>query len=254
MTWSPEEKRPFFLQRETQMVRRVAGGVNGAQGPAGAARRVAVAHLAVRDEIEIAAFLDRDSAVGAVGAVAPSGRAGQRPEPLRRRRMVEMGMRDNDMAHRFAVERRHDCLDMRLVRRPRVDDRDLALADDVGPRAVEGEGARVAGDDAAHQRRHAVGDAVFEFERLVEGNFQGGTANEASGDKGRDIGVRFVRGDGEHTHDAVLPRVRAFRAIIAPSFRPANRARIAQAPSFAASSWKSPATTSQSESGSRSSV
>ena len=67
------EQRPFFLQRETQMVRCVAGGVNGAQGPAGAARRVAVAHLAVGDEIEIAAFLDRDSAVGAVGAVAQVG-------------------------------------------------------------------------------------------------------------------------------------------------------------------------------------
>ena len=42
---------------------------------------------------------------------------------------------------------------MRIVVRARIDDRDLALADDIGAGAVEGEGRGVRRDEAAHHRR-----------------------------------------------------------------------------------------------------
>ena len=53
-----------------------------------------------------------------------------------------------------------------------IDHRDLAVADDVGAGALEGEGAGVARDDAADQRRQRLGDAVLEGEVAAEGDFR----------------------------------------------------------------------------------
>ena len=50
-----------------------------------------------------------------------------------------MGMRDQDMGDRLAVERLEQGREMGLVERSRIDHRHIALADDVGACAGEGE-------------------------------------------------------------------------------------------------------------------
>jgi len=66
------------------------------------------------------------------------------------------------MADRLAGERREQRVDMIRQRRPRIDDGDAAAPDDIRAGALEGEGARIARDDAADQRRQRLGDAVLE--------------------------------------------------------------------------------------------
>ena len=45
--------------------------------------------------------------------------------------MVAVGMGDDDVGHRLAAHRGKKCLDVFVVERPGVDDRDLAAPDDV---------------------------------------------------------------------------------------------------------------------------
>ena len=86
-------------------------------------------------------------------------------------------MRDDDMAHRLALQRRRQRPDVLVKRRPRVDDGDRAVADDIGSGPVEGERPGITGDHATHQRRQTGGDAIFELEGLVEGDFHIGAAS-----------------------------------------------------------------------------
>ena len=107
---------------------------------------VAVAQDDIGDEIPVAAFL-------AAGLAAPS--AGMRPEAvgrragrlfqrLRRRRMVAVGVGDEDMGDLLAGEARQQRRDMLGKVGAGIDDRDLALADDIGAGAlkVNGPGLR----------------------------------------------------------------------------------------------------------------
>ena len=59
-------------------------------------------------------------------------------------------------------------LDMLGEVRARVDHRDLAVADDIGPGAAEGEGAGIARDDAADHRRDRLQPAIFERKFATE--------------------------------------------------------------------------------------
>ena len=49
-----------------------------------------------------------------------------------RRRMIAVGVGDEDMGHGLAAHGVEQRGDVGLVERPRIDDRDLAAADDVG--------------------------------------------------------------------------------------------------------------------------
>lgn len=69
--------------------------------------------------------------------------------------MVAMRMGDEDVAQPLALDRREQRLDMRIDRRPRIDDRDIAVAENIAASAGEGEGARIGRDDAARRRRDA---------------------------------------------------------------------------------------------------
>ena len=57
--------------------------------------------------------------------------------------MIVVGMGDQDMGYRLAVERPIEGVDMLIQKRARVDDGDIAMANDIGPGSFEGEGAAV---------------------------------------------------------------------------------------------------------------
>jgi hypothetical protein len=53
---------------------------------------------------------------------------------------------------------------VRLVEGARIDDGDLAAANDVAVGAEEGIGARIVGDDAPDARRDLLGDAIIDID------------------------------------------------------------------------------------------
>src|SRR6185312_10096011 len=63
--------------------------------------------------------------------------------------------------------------DMRVVGRARIDDRDVAAADDVGQRAGEGERPRIIGKNAPDAGRDLVDRVGLEIEGLVERDIAG---------------------------------------------------------------------------------
>ena len=102
--------------------------------------------------------------MGGVEALRPVAGGDERrwPDHLRARRgaelrcagaVIAMGMGDEDRLDCLALDRVEDRLEMRIVVRSRIDDRDRASADDIGAGAVEGERRGVRRDEAAHQRR-----------------------------------------------------------------------------------------------------
>ena len=91
-----------------------------------------------------------------------------------------MRVRDQDMRDLLAREAREQRLDMIGEVRPRVDHRDLAVADDIGPGAAEGKGAGIARHDAPDHRRDRLQPAIFERKFATKRDLDG-HGNEATG-------------------------------------------------------------------------
>ena len=88
---------------------------------------------------------------GAVRALGINRRAGRSLDPRRVRRVVAMGVGDQDVRHGLAAHGIQQRLRRaRLVVGAGIDDRDLAPAYDVADRAGEGEGARIVAQNAPH--------------------------------------------------------------------------------------------------------
>src|SRR5271169_268825 len=123
-------------------------------------------------EVPIAALLDRGIAAlpPGVGTEAIGRGPGCRLQRRCRRRMVAMGVRNQDVSHLFAGKSGQQCRDVLVEIRAGIDDRDVAVADDIGPGAAEGERARIARDNAANARRHPLEPAVFEGKFAAERN------------------------------------------------------------------------------------
>ena len=149
---------------------------DGFERPAVAGDDLAVGQRAVGSEIGVVAGVETrrlahiERAGGAVRAFRQHRRAGCRLDAGCRRRMVAMGVRDEDMRHRLAAHRVEQRRDMRLIERTGIDDRDPPAPDDIGHRAFEGERARVVAQDAAHAGRYLVHLVRCEVEAPVEGN------------------------------------------------------------------------------------
>ena len=121
-------------QREAEMVGRVARHVQHVEREALAPDRVAVAKPAVRLEG------GSTNASPRPGAPAPRARAGrpergdlaaeQRLQGARAVAMIAMAVRDENMGEALALDRGGDRLQMPLVGGTRIDDGDLAAADD----------------------------------------------------------------------------------------------------------------------------
>ena len=88
----------------------------------------------------------------AMRAFRQHGRAGRRLDARHRRRMIAMGVGDEDMRDGLAAHRVEQRRDMGLVERAGIDDGDTAAPDDVAHRALEGERAWIVGRAAGARR------------------------------------------------------------------------------------------------------
>ena len=163
-------------QRVRHVVRRVAGGGDRLQRPAVALDDLAMGDPPVRHEFGIAAgiealgFADVQRPRRPVRPLAIGDRPGRRLDLGRRRRMVAMGVGDDDVGHRLAAHRVEQRIDVLLVEGTGIDDGDLAAPDDVAQRPLEGERARIVDQDAPHAGRDLLDHAGGEVEGSVEGD------------------------------------------------------------------------------------
>ena len=97
-------------------------------------------------------------------------RAGCRGELFCAGAVIAMGVGDEDRFDSLALDRGEDRGEMRIVLRSRIDDCDRASADDVGARAVEGEGRGVRRDEASNQRRNPGQRPRRRLARCGDGN------------------------------------------------------------------------------------
>ena len=159
-------------QREAEMVGCVPRQMQHVEREALASDRVAVGEPAVRLEGGIDEGIAETRRAGAARRAGRSERgdlaAEQRLQGARAVAMVAMAMRDEDMSEALAPYRGGDRLQMPLVARARIDDGDLAAADDVAVGAEEGIRARIVGDDAPDAGRDLLGDAVVDILTAIE--------------------------------------------------------------------------------------
>ena len=83
--------------------------------------------------------------------------------------MIAMAVRDEDVRQPLAFDRGGNRLQMPLVGGTRVDDGDVAAADDITIGAEKGVGARIVGDDTPDARRDLLGDAIVDILTAIEG-------------------------------------------------------------------------------------
>src|SRR6516165_1601324 len=84
--------------------------------------------------------------------------------------MIAMSVSDENVGDGLAAHGVEQRGDMRLIKRSGIDDRDLALSDDVGDRSLVGERARIIRKQAPHPWLRLLDLAGDEVERLVEGD------------------------------------------------------------------------------------
>src|SRR4051812_49195258 len=89
-------------------------------------------------------------------------RAGRFLQRLCCRRMIAVRVSYKNMRDPLALEARQQRLDVLGEIGAGIDDRDLALADDIGAGALVSEGPGIARHDPPHSRRHRFEPAVFE--------------------------------------------------------------------------------------------
>jgi hypothetical protein len=82
--------------------------------------------------------------------------------------MVAVGVGDEDVGHGLAAHRIEQRGCVRFVVGTGVDDRDVALADDITHRAGEGKRRRVIAEDAAHAGPHFIDSAGLQRKIAVE--------------------------------------------------------------------------------------
>ncbi|MNY25476.1 hypothetical protein D3C86_1592610 [compost metagenome] len=108
---------------------------------------------------------------GAMRTLRHRQRPGCRLQSPGERRVITMGVADEDMGDLAAIKRRQQRLKMRLILRAGIDDGNGAVADDVAVGAVKGEGGRIVDGDALDERgdrnRLAIGRPEIEIECRV---------------------------------------------------------------------------------------
>ena len=82
--------------------------------------------------------------------------------------VVTMGMGDEQVGHRAAVDCGHERINVRILGRPWVNNCHPLITDDVGAGTGEGELAGVLARDPLHQPRHLVDGTVGDFVVKVE--------------------------------------------------------------------------------------
>ena len=144
-----DEKHFTLRPGEGQMIGGMARRRHRLQRPAGAFDGLAVPYRDVGLEVAVGAgfrivllaLIARPRR--AMRPLGIHGRAGRSLDPRGVRRMVAVGVGDQNMRHGFAAHGVQQRRGMDFIVGARIDDRDLALADDVTHRAREGEGAGI---------------------------------------------------------------------------------------------------------------
>jgi hypothetical protein len=158
------------------MVRRVSGHMQHVEREAFCAHRVAVGEDTIGHEGRIDEGIAETWSDRASCAACRPERSDLSAEHGLQRAgavaMVAMTVRDEDVGQAFAPDRRSDCLAMRLVVGPRIDDRDLAGADDIAVGAEKGVRAGIVGDDAADAGRDLLRHAIIDIDVAVEGKLR----------------------------------------------------------------------------------
>ena len=159
---------------ERQMIGGVARRRHRFQRPAGAFDGVAMLHFDVRPEVAVGAgfrivLLALEARPrGAMRALGINRGAGGGLDPRGVRRMIAVGVGDEDMRHGLAAHRVEQRRRMGLIIRAGIDDRDLAGADDVTDRAGEGERARIVAEHAPHAGADLLDHAGLQGKVAVE--------------------------------------------------------------------------------------
>ena len=170
------EQQVALLQCERHVVRGVAGRGDRLDGPASAGDHLAVGQRAVGLELGIVAGVEARRLADierSRGAMRPFGEhhgPGRRLDSRHRGGMIPMRMRHEDMGDGFPAYRIEQGRNVRLVERTGIDDRNVALADDVGQGPLERERARIVGEHPAHPGRDLIDDVGRKVEALIEGN------------------------------------------------------------------------------------
>ncbi len=180
------EQQIGATKRESHVVRRVARRRDGLQAPARTGDDFTVLQRHIGNEVAVGAGLgalgvaDMQRTRRAVRTFGIGLRAGRRFDRRGGRRVIAMGMGDEDMRHGLAAHRVEQGVDMRLIRRSGIDDGDVAAPEDVADGAFEGEWAGIVGKQAPHAGRDFLGLAGREIEALVEADvvFHRGSSNK----------------------------------------------------------------------------
>ena len=164
------EQRLLLLQGEGHVVGGVAGRVDGLDGDIGAGDRLTVLQPDVGTEGVIArrVELEPGGPAGGVRTKANRDGAGQGLEPCSERRVVAMGVGDEDVRNGPLADSGEERFEMCIVVRTGIDDGEFAHSHDEGRRAGEGEWAWIGADDAGDERRDLLRDAVRRIEIAVE--------------------------------------------------------------------------------------
>src|SRR5690242_16595652 len=158
---------------EGKMVCGMSGRRHRLEPPAGSLDHVAMCHGDVGPEISVGAGLRivllalEPRARGPMRPLCVNRGAGRRLDPGGVRRMVAMSMRYQYVCHRLATHGIEQCGSVRLIVGTWVDDRNIALADDIADRPGKGERARIVAQDAPHARPHFLDDTGLEGEVAV---------------------------------------------------------------------------------------
>ena len=132
------------------------GRGDGLDRVAGALPTLAVGENRVRRIVAVMRGIEAGRAI----AAGRERRGADHPRARRRAKLpcagavIAMGMGDENGLDPLAVDRGEQRGEMRIVVGARIDDRDLALAHDIGAGAIEGEGRGVRRHQAAHHRRN----------------------------------------------------------------------------------------------------
>ena len=166
MTWSPANSG-------------VAGRRHSFDGPALAAHHLPVLERDIGTEVAVGAGVERimladvQGPRGSMRAFGIDRGVGCRLDGRHRRRMIAVGVGDENVRHRLVAHGREQRGDVGGIDRTGIDNRDAALADDVAERALEGERAGIVRHDAAYARHRFIDRVGREVEIFIEGNVVG---------------------------------------------------------------------------------
>ena len=165
-----------LLEGERHVIGGMAGRRHRFERPAVAADRLAVGERDVGTKIHVGRgvqpprLADMQRPRQPVRTLRENLGSGRRLDLRHRRRMIAMGVGDENMRDGLAAHGVKQRGDMGIVVGAGIEDRDFAAADDVAHRALERERSGIIGDHRADLRRNLAYPVGLKVECLIEGD------------------------------------------------------------------------------------